>query len=333
MVQSFLDAGDKVKVIVSKIERTENHNDISPILLQNFLSESKANLEHETPDILIFRDQSPEMLKIVRRCAKKGVRVIHYTQKPSRRPPGLNELRRDLSRIRAKQLKRLPLSTITPLLHNKKNPPRLLHRTFYFPVNRNNKPRNKNHSPIKILQVGKLAQPLKRHDWTIRALAEISHPSHLTICGADLDLDNNDGTRSEKYYRQLVQAPHKMESNFHCQVIIKKDVPQHELWKEYANADIFVLPSLHEEFGISVLEAMAAGCATIVSDSAGSSRHIQNWKSGVVFPVDQYGDYRESMKKLIEDEAKRKKIQHNAEREIKCRHSKTQFRRFILLDA
>ncbi|MFA5862372.1 MAG: glycosyltransferase family 4 protein, partial [Candidatus Thermoplasmatota archaeon] len=46
-------------------------------------------------------------------------------------------------------------------------------------------------------------------------------------------------------------------------------VPDSEAQKLYEVADAYVLPSVSEPFGISVLEAMTSGCPTIVSKTTG----------------------------------------------------------------
>ena len=46
-------------------------------------------------------------------------------------------------------------------------------------------------------------------------------------------------------------------------------VPDSEAQKLYEKADVYVLPSVSEPFGISVLEAMTSGCPTIVSKTTG----------------------------------------------------------------
>jgi glycosyltransferase involved in cell wall biosynthesis len=44
------------------------------------------------------------------------------------------------------------------------------------------------------------------------------------------------------------------------------ELPQAELWQRMLNAAIFASPALYEPFGLSVLEAAAAGCALVLAD-------------------------------------------------------------------
>ena len=61
---------------------------------------------------------------------------------------------------------------------------------------------------------------------------------------------------------------------------------QSELPTFFALSDVFVLPSRHEPWGLIVNEAMAAGCAVIVSNEVGShSDLVTDGVEGFVFPV------------------------------------------------
>jgi UDP-glucose:(heptosyl)LPS alpha-1,3-glucosyltransferase len=50
----------------------------------------------------------------------------------------------------------------------------------------------------------------------------------------------------------------------------------------YSLADVVVLPSLREAFGMSILEAMACGLPVVVSPAAGVACLIEEGKSGFV---------------------------------------------------
>jgi glycosyltransferase involved in cell wall biosynthesis len=52
----------------------------------------------------------------------------------------------------------------------------------------------------------------------------------------------------------------------------------------YRAADVFVLPSVYEPFGVVVNEAMLCGCAVIVSDRVGAARDlVVGGCSGIVY--------------------------------------------------
>ena len=70
-------------------------------------------------------------------------------------------------------------------------------------------------------------------------------------------------------------------------------LPPAELKRLYAEADVFVLPSVSEPFGLAVLEALAHGTPAIVSRHAGVSEVVRN-----VIPVD-FGDVEDLASKMI----------------------------------
>jgi glycosyltransferase involved in cell wall biosynthesis len=54
-----------------------------------------------------------------------------------------------------------------------------------------------------------------------------------------------------------------------------------------ADADVFVLPSYSENFGVAVVEAMAAGLPVIVSDQVGIHHEISASRAGLVVPCSE----------------------------------------------
>lgn len=74
----------------------------------------------------------------------------------------------------------------------------------------------------------------------------------------------------------------------------------------YARADVFVLPTLHDPWGLVVNEAMYYGCPVIVTSAAGASELVREAGNGVVVePADEAGLAR-ALADLLDHEERRK---------------------------
>jgi len=65
---------------------------------------------------------------------------------------------------------------------------------------------------------------------------------------------------------------------------IMPNAPAEELRAAYSAADVFVLPSHHENFANSVVEAAACGCPSLLSDQVGCAEELQAEGWARVFP-------------------------------------------------
>jgi len=69
--------------------------------------------------------------------------------------------------------------------------------------------------------------------------------------------------------------------------------------------DIFVLPSLREAFGLSVLEAMASGVPVVASETSGTKDIIENGKSGLLVPPGDAQSLMEALQTLLNNPGQR----------------------------
>lgn len=82
-----------------------------------------------------------------------------------------------------------------------------------------------------------------------------------------------------------------------------------EVLKAYNAADIAVLPSLFEPWGLVVNEAMASGLPVIVSDRVGCIDDlVKDGQTGLIFPAGCKARLKDSMKYLVENPINRKKM-------------------------
>lgn len=85
----------------------------------------------------------------------------------------------------------------------------------------------------------------------------------------------------------------------------------------YPHADVFVLPSIKEIFGMVLLEAMYFGAPTVASGSAGAKTLIEDGKSGYIVKDFEPSNWAEKISGLLENAQLRKNMGEAASARIK----------------
>jgi D-inositol-3-phosphate glycosyltransferase len=157
-----------------------------------------------------------------------------------------------------------------------------------------------------ILFVGRI-EPLKGIETLLRAIAlmlqteEIAECNYyLAIIGGEPDGNaddmNSEMTRLQKLSREL---------GIHDTVIFLGKQSQETLPYYYSAAQVVVVPSLYESFGMVALEAMACGVPVIASQVGGLPYLVQDGKTGYVIPDGNPEILKQRLMQLIEAPALR----------------------------
>ncbi len=93
-------------------------------------------------------------------------------------------------------------------------------------------------------------------------------------------------------------------------------VPDEKLVQYYQQAEMFVLPSLFEPFGMTSQEAMACGKPVVASKFGGIRNTITHEKNGMLVNPEDSNEFAEGMLKILRDESFRDKLGEEANRLI-----------------
>ncbi len=127
-----------------------------------------------------------------------------------------------------------------------------------------------------ILFVGRI-QPLKGPDVAIRALHALRRPDALLLIVGGAS--GSDGDIEVARARQLVD-----ELGLHDQVRFVAPQPHHILSTYYRSADVVVVPSRSESFGLVALEAAACGIPVVASAVGGLLSLVDHGETGFLIP-------------------------------------------------
>jgi glycosyltransferase involved in cell wall biosynthesis len=84
----------------------------------------------------------------------------------------------------------------------------------------------------------------------------------------------------------------------------------------YKCADLTVVPSLYEPFGMVVLEAMVAGCPVIVADTGGLKEIVVHEETGLCFKPGNPESLAQAMIRVLKDEELARRLTADARRFI-----------------
>ncbi|MCL0101477.1 glycosyltransferase [Dehalococcoidia bacterium] len=132
---------------------------------------------------------------------------------------------------------------------------------------------NLNHSQI-VLFVGRLT-PLKGADILLRAVASMDDSRELGIVVVG-------GNQGEADLKQLQQLAKRL--GIGSQVYLQGAAAQSNLPEYYSAADVCVVPSYYETFGLVALESMACGTPVIASRVGGLRSTVTDGKTGYLVP-------------------------------------------------
>ena len=158
-----------------------------------------------------------------------------------------------------------------------------------------------------ILFIGRVSQE-KALDLLIPAFARLVNDDKvykekllLVIAGPD-----------EKYYKRVLEDfidKYGIRDNVLFTGHIDGDIK----WSAYKSAEIFVLPSYSENFGMSVVEAMSCGAPVVVSNMVGIQKEIDENNAGIIVETNVDSLYK-GMKALLDNPKLREEVSRNGKK-------------------
>jgi len=91
-------------------------------------------------------------------------------------------------------------------------------------------------------------------------------------------------------------------------------LPLEEVFRYLSVAEVFVLPSSNESFGIAYLEAMAMGTPVIACRGQGPEDFVEDGQTGLLIPPEDVASLREAMLRLLLETREARRMSQAARR-------------------
>lgn len=136
------------------------------------------------------------------------------------------------------------------------------------------RPLRRHRSPVRSLLCVASVIPRKGHRVLLAALARLRDLDWQLLCIGSLNRD----PRTARLIRQVISA-----ARLGQRITLAGEQPPRMVMRAYRAADCFVLPSLHEGYGMAFAEAMAHGLPIVASD-AGAIPETVPREAGLLVP-------------------------------------------------
>jgi D-inositol-3-phosphate glycosyltransferase len=169
--------------------------------------------------------------------------------------------------------------------------------SMFQPIDQDEARRKIGYGPGRLLLfVGRLER-LKGVDVAIRALSLLRDRAHDDLRLLILGEDSRDGDESEKDRLKAIAT----ESGVRDRVDFLGSVAHHELPFFYSAADVCLMPSYSESFGLVALEAQACGRPVVGSDVTGLRSVVRDEVSGYLIDSHDPAAYAERIGRMVDN--------------------------------
>lgn len=165
-----------------------------------------------------------------------------------------------------------------------------------------------------VLTVGRI-DPQKNQLLLLGALPRLSS-IHSAVHGLIIGPVTN-----QPYHEKLLQEIKYQGISDRVTIIAGLDASSQALVDAYHAADVFLLPSIHEPFGIVILEAWAAGLPVVASNVGGIPSFVVSGEDALLFDVQDERALVEAFQTLAQDPDVGTRIARNGQRKARSEYS------------
>jgi glycosyltransferase involved in cell wall biosynthesis len=320
LIKKLLEKKHEIFFHVACIGPTEDHSLLMPlhykqsklsVFIETVLGKGGVNRRHYFPKLVsywkVFRQMKPEIV-VIRDPYKLfslmaafyalliKAKIVFYTQEDIFKSRKKRTLLKQKLTIRF-----FKAAWMTPVNSSQLNENNAsLKYMYYVPLPVMVSPEDTGGAAIgnevpKILMVGKYHQERKKHLLFLQALNRLKNRYRFTAT-----ITGECVTKEQMLKFKLITA----EANnleLAGQIEFKQNIPYNDMAALYASHNIFVLPAINEQYGISVNEALGYGLPVICTDTCGSKFNITNGRNGFVIKSDNLDELTDSLEKMISD--------------------------------